>query len=164
VAEGFELPFSELTSHSRIRGCLLGGAVDDAFGAPVEFLSLQQIRHRFGPDGIRNYARAYGRKGAVTDDTQMTLFTAEGLLRATMRMSERGICHPPSVVHHAYLRWLLTQHERPTDHVEIRTDGWLFGVCIDAVPRAIPVLQHFGPLRTGACRKSRAIRAKALAA
>jgi ADP-ribosylglycohydrolase len=128
VVEGFELPFSELTSHSRIRGCLLGGAVGDAIGAPVELLSLQEIRHRFGPDGIRNYAPVYGRRGAITDDTQMTLFTAEGLLRATMRMSERGICHPPSVVHHAYLRWLLTQHERPTHHVEIRTDGWLFGV------------------------------------
>jgi ADP-ribosylglycohydrolase len=102
--------------------------VGDAIGASVEFLSLQQIRHRFGTDGIRDYAPAYGRRGAITDDTQMTLFTAEGLLRATMRMGERGICHPPSIVHHAYLRWLLTQHERPKHHVEIRTDGWLFGV------------------------------------
>jgi ADP-ribosylglycohydrolase len=78
VTEGFELPFSELTPHSRIRGCLLGGAVGDAIGAPVEFLSLQQIRHRFGTDGIRDYAPAYGRRGAITDDTQLTLFTAEG--------------------------------------------------------------------------------------
>jgi ADP-ribosylglycohydrolase len=128
LAEGFELPFSELTSHSRIRGSLLGGAVGDAIGAPVEFLSLKQIRHRFGTDGICDYAPAFGLRGAITDDTQMTLFTAEGLLRATMRMSERGICHPPSVVHHAYLRWLLTQHEQPKHQVEIRTDGWLFGV------------------------------------
>jgi ADP-ribosyl-[dinitrogen reductase] hydrolase len=129
VTEGFELPFSELTPHSRIRGCLLGGAVGDAIGAPVEFLSLQQIQRRFGTDGIRDYAPAYGRRGAITDATQMTLFTAEGLLRATMRMGDRGICHVPSIVHHAYLRWLLTQHERPTRRdVKIRTDGWLFGV------------------------------------
>jgi ADP-ribosylglycohydrolase len=58
----------------------------------------------------------------------MTLFTAEGLLRATMRWLDWGICHPPSVVHHAYLRWLLTQHERPKHNVEIRTDGWQFGI------------------------------------
>lgn len=123
-----ELQFGDVIPHARIRGCLLGGAVGDAFGAPVEFLSLEEIRRQFGPDGIRDYAPAYGRLGAITDDTQMTLFTAEGLLRATMRMSERGICHPPSVVHHAYLRWLLTQKERPKRPIDIRTDGWLFGV------------------------------------
>jgi protein-tyrosine phosphatase len=38
---------------SRIRGCLLGGAVGDALGAPVEFLSLGEIRAKFGPDGVR---------------------------------------------------------------------------------------------------------------
>ena len=47
--------------------------------------------------------------GAITDDTQMTLFTAEGLLRAGSRMSDRGIVHAPSMVHHAYLRWMRTQ-------------------------------------------------------
>jgi len=65
--------------------------------------------------------------GAITDDTQMTLFTAEGLIRAWVRFEDRGICHPPSIVHHAYLRWLLTQGERPTNkHIPIRRDGWLF--------------------------------------
>jgi hypothetical protein len=75
--------------------CLLGGAVGDALGAPVEFLSLAQIRSHFGSAGIRDFAEAYGRVGAITDDTQMTLFTAEGLLRATVRGHERGGCHPP---------------------------------------------------------------------
>ena len=42
----------------RIVGCLLGGAVGDALGAPVEFLSLGQIRERFGPAGIRDFAPA----------------------------------------------------------------------------------------------------------
>jgi ADP-ribosyl-[dinitrogen reductase] hydrolase len=45
-----------------------------------------------------------------------------------MRMGDRGICHVPSIVHHAYLRWLLTQDERPKRKFEIRIDGWLFGV------------------------------------
>ncbi len=37
-------------------------------------------------------------KAEITDDTQMTLFTAEGLLRAESRWRGKGICHPPSVV------------------------------------------------------------------
>lgn len=98
---------------SRIVGCLLGGAVGDALGAPVEFDSLDELRGRFGAEGIEELAPAFGRVGAVTDDTQMTLFTAEGLLRAEVRRQDRGICHPASVIHHAYLRWLATQDVAP---------------------------------------------------
>jgi len=93
---------------ARIKACLLGGAIGDALGAPVEFDDLAKIRARFGPEGVTDFVPAYGREGAITDDTQMTLFTAEGVLRAHVRGVERGICHPPSVIHHAYLRWLLT--------------------------------------------------------
>ncbi len=118
----------------RCRGCLLGGAVGDALGAPVEFMEIAQIQRRFGPGGVRDFAPAYGRVGAVTDDTQMTLFTAEGLLRAATRLAGRGICHPPTVVHHAYLRWLKTQGENPdlepqTDlNWHVATDGWLVNI------------------------------------
>lgn len=111
----------------RIRGCLLGGAVGDALGAPVEFLSLSEIRERFGVDGIGEFAEAYGRRGAFTDDTQMTLFTAEGLMRAHNRMTERGICSVREVVWNAYLRWLSTQgsgFERAVARAQ-PLDGWL---------------------------------------
>lgn len=114
--------------NQRIRGCLLGGAVGDALGAPIEFDSLAEIRRRFGRDGLTDYAPAFGRRGTITDDTQMSLFTGEGLIRAWVRMEERGICHPPSVVHHAYLRWLLTQSEQSCPELEIEPDGWLFAV------------------------------------
>lgn len=116
-----------LTYLDRIRGSLLGGAVGDALGAAVEFLSLAEIRARFGPAGVTDYAPAYGRRGSITDDTQMTLFTAEGVMRAWVRAGERGICSVPAVIHHAYLRWLLTQGDRPAKgNMEIGTDGWLF--------------------------------------
>ena len=114
--------------HSRVRGCLLGGAAGDALGAAVEKLYLGEIRARFGPGGIRDYAPAWGRAGAITDDTQMTLFTAEGLLRARICEQEKGTADAASVVHHAYLRWLLTQGERPAADVAIGRDGWLWGV------------------------------------
>ncbi|QHF04322.1 ADP-ribosylglycohydrolase family protein [Pseudomonas asturiensis] len=107
----------------RIKGCLLGGAVGDALGAPVEFLECDAIRATFGAQGIVDFAPAYGRLGAVTDDTQMMLFTAEGLLRAYVRGSSRGICHVPSVIHHALLRWLVTQDVQPAIHVSL--NGWL---------------------------------------
>src|SRR6185437_11517812 len=110
----------------RCRGCLLGGAVGDALGAPVEFLSIDQIHNRFGPGGIRDFAPAYGRVGAITDDTQMALFTAEGLIRAAVREAGRGVCHPPTVVHRAYVRWLTTQgYNAPKLESEIVTDEWL---------------------------------------
>jgi ADP-ribosylglycohydrolase len=113
----------------RIAGCLLGGAVGDALGAPVEFLSRAEILDRFGAGGITDFAEAYGRLGAITDDTQMTLFTAEGLIRAAVRQRTKGICHPPTVVHHAYLRWLRTQGEEPRSDPfsggGSEPDGWL---------------------------------------
>lgn len=69
----------------------MGGAAGDALGAPVEFMRRAEIVARFGEPGIRDYAPAYGRIGAVTDDTQMTLFTAEGMLHAWVRARMRGI-------------------------------------------------------------------------
>ena len=112
----------------RTRGCLLAGACGDALGAPVEFLDLATIRKRYGPQGIRSFDSAYGRVGAITDDTQMTLFTAEGCIRAWVRGTLKGICHPPSVVHHAYLRWLTTQGETTDSGLAIGMDGWLVGL------------------------------------
>jgi len=110
----------------RIAGCLFGGAVGDALGAPVEFMSLERIREAFGPQGIQEYAPAYGRLGAITDDTQMTLFTAEGLLRARVNGS-RPIAGVRSIVSQAYERWLRTQGES-SDRIlgaEPEQDGWL---------------------------------------
>ncbi|MBO9483409.1 MULTISPECIES: ADP-ribosylglycohydrolase family protein [Gammaproteobacteria] len=61
----------------RFSGCLLAGSVRDALGAPIEFMRREDIIAQFGVDGIQRYATAYGRVGAITDDTQMMLFTGE---------------------------------------------------------------------------------------
>jgi ADP-ribosylglycohydrolase len=125
---------NRVTPADRVRGCLLGGAVGDALGAPVEFMSLDEIRRRFGPKGVSGYEPAYGRRGAITDDTQMTLWTAEGLIRADNRMLDRGMCRPEVVVWGAYQRWLATQGQAGRDWITkgpIDPDsewiGWLFG-------------------------------------
>ena len=89
----------------RVVGCLLAGAVGDALGAPVEFSSIDEIRQRFGPAGVQSLVPP----GHFTDDTQMTLFTAEALLRAGMELEATGMCNPVHLLHRSYLRWLLTQ-------------------------------------------------------
>ena len=112
-----------------ITGCLLGGAVGDALGAPVEFHSIHLIRSKYGSAGVTDYDFAYGRRGAITDDTQMTLFTAEGLLRAIARRRHKGVCHTAAMLHHAYLRWFRTQGGRSrSPFPQDKTDGWLIGV------------------------------------
>src|SRR3546814_10824531 len=87
-----------------------------------------EILRRFGPKGITQYAPAYGGMGTITDDTQMTLFTAEGLIRGWVRGCFKGITTYSGVTAHAYLRWLQTQGESPTCDINFGTDepGWLF--------------------------------------
>nr|WP_246329494.1 ADP-ribosylglycohydrolase family protein [Chthonobacter rhizosphaerae] len=105
---------------------MIGGACGDALGAPVEFLHIPEIRRVYGDRGITDFDTAYGVFGAITDDTQMTLFTVEGLIRAEVRFSLKGICHPPAVVHHAYQRWYATQQNGYDDNPELLDlDGWL---------------------------------------
>jgi ADP-ribosyl-[dinitrogen reductase] hydrolase len=117
-------------ARDRARGCLLAGAIGDALGAPVEFDSWSAIRHRHGPSGVTGYLPAYGRSGgAITDDTQMTLFTAEGLVRALVRLQHRGIVDAKSVVRRAYWRWLTTQGESwPRPQIGSHGTGWLVSV------------------------------------
>ncbi|WP_248817383.1 ADP-ribosylglycohydrolase family protein [Frankia sp. AgB32] len=110
------------TRADRVRGCLLGGALGDALGAAIEFLSLEEIRRTHGPAGVAGLTSAYGVHAPLTDDTQMTLFTVEGLIRASVRGRSKGIAHPPSVVWGAHRRWLVTQQQpAPPD----QPDGWL---------------------------------------
>lgn len=96
-----------------IRGCLLGGAVGDALGYTVEFYSEPQIFARFGEGGIREYCPdSVTGKALISDDTQMTLFTAAGLLLCNTRLEQKGIAGNPRVyVAAAYQDWLITQEE-----------------------------------------------------
>lgn len=118
------------TVRNRFLGCLLGGAVGDALGAAVEFMSRAEILRQFGTRGLTDYTPAYGGLGRITDDTQMTLFTAEGLLRGWVRGCLKGITSYPGVTAHAYLRWLRTQGERQgfDSGMGTATDGWLFQI------------------------------------
>jgi ADP-ribosylglycohydrolase len=67
------------SQEERAVACLLGGAIGDGLGYEVEFSKLDAIRERFGDSGIMTPVLHKG-KLVVSDDTQMTLFTLEGLL------------------------------------------------------------------------------------
>jgi ADP-ribosylglycohydrolase len=111
---------------ARARGCFLCGALGDALGAPVEFWRLDRILAECGPGGVTTMLPAYGRDGgAITDDTQMTLFAIEGLL------ATGGAEQPAESVHAAFFDWYRTQTEMfpgtdgPTDisSADIRSSG-----------------------------------------
>lgn len=95
----------------KIRGCMVGGAVGDALGYAIEFWGEDQIFSRYGDTGITEY-ELDGRSGKalISDDTQMTLFTANGLLVGDTRGAMRGIRGwPRGYVAMSYQDWLRTQ-------------------------------------------------------
>jgi ADP-ribosylglycohydrolase len=135
---------------SRIEGCLLGGAVGDALGAPYEFASWEQIRRAVGEEGITTVLAP----GHFTDDTQMTLFTCQALLHANLELEALGTCDPVRRLYDAYLAWLVTQD---TSGTEIRRPkgspspaGWLVGEPI-LHRREAPGLTCLSALESGRC-------------
>ncbi|MET9231378.1 ADP-ribosylglycohydrolase family protein [Lentzea sp. NPDC003310] len=113
---------------SRLRGCLIGGAIGDALGANTENLPMDVVYERHGPDGITDLPE----NPDITDDTQMTLFTFEAVIRAHVRQRITGESELTTVTQHAYQRWLHTQ-KTPWDKARglhssaDEPDGWLVG-------------------------------------
>ncbi|MCA9328526.1 ADP-ribosylglycohydrolase family protein [Candidatus Saccharibacteria bacterium] len=103
------------TKIDKSRACLILGALGDALGAPVEFMKYDEIVSKYGDTpntikGIQMLDDAYGKKGAITDDTQMTLFAADGLISAFKRGAERGILGEYwGYTAISYVKWLETQ-------------------------------------------------------
>ena len=106
-----------MPSHkSRMIGCLLGGAIGDAMGYPVEFMRYADIVRYFGGAGVRDLSAS----NLISDDTQMTLFTAEGLLNAHQNGKS-----PVKSVYKSYLRWYYTQ--TGTRMPGVKYEGGLLG-------------------------------------
>lgn len=115
-----------------IRGCLLGGAAGDALGYAVEFIDENAIFEHYGPEGITKYAldKRTG-KALISDDTQMTLFTANGLLVGDTRGCMRGVQGwPRNYVAMAYQDWLYTQTGSYENRVQrgLNQRSWLCDV------------------------------------
>lgn len=95
----------------KIAGSMIGGAAGDALGYSVEFMRWNEIKEQYGDSGITEYDidPAIG-KALISDDTQMTLFTADGILVGETRLCMRGIGGiPHAYVERSYQDWLTTQ-------------------------------------------------------
>lgn len=93
----------------KFRGCMIGGAAGDALGYTVEFQSEKAISRKFGPEGIREYELQQG-NALISDDTQMTMFTANGLLfEAALSRAENRAPDYTAAIATAYREWILTQ-------------------------------------------------------
>ncbi|MFC2142166.1 ADP-ribosylglycohydrolase family protein [Acidobacteriota bacterium] len=99
-------------SNNQFKGCLLGLAIGDAFGAPVEFLQLHGIKAKYGEAGIQDLDGWRGfPAGAYTDDTQMALATARGCVRAWEAQVTANSDRVDALVYEEYLNWLKTQYD-----------------------------------------------------
>lgn len=74
----------------KYRGCLLGGAAGDALGYAIEFDREEAIAARYGSRGIRDYRLDKRGLAPFSDDTQMTLYTANSLLCSLAALSAQA--------------------------------------------------------------------------
>ena len=97
---------------------MVGGAAGDALGYAIEFHREEEIFSTYGPSGIQEYCLdGMSGKALISDDTQMTLFTAAGILKQYERETERGVSGPPSFyIGLAYEDWMKTQ--------DVEVEGW----------------------------------------
>ena len=93
----------------RFMGAMTGSAVGDALGFLIEFMTMKNIQKKYGPYGLRTILKleCNGKKGIISDDTQMALFTADGLLWA-----QHGQEPLAAGIHRSLMRWYYTQTER----------------------------------------------------
>src|SRR5688572_14506714 len=66
------------TLEDKIYGCLLGGLIGDAMGAPTEGKTFQQILDQFGPNGVTDF------EGVGTDDTAIREQLIDAIVKAEL--------------------------------------------------------------------------------
>lgn len=111
----------------KYRGCLLGGAAGDALGYAIEFDREEAIAARYGSHGIRDYQLDERGLAPFSDDTQMTLYTANSLLCSLAALSAQAsggapalasptlpspaalAAYAPAQMAQFYVEWMYTQ-------------------------------------------------------
>ena len=109
---------------SRVQGTLMGGSLGDAFGYLVEFDSLAEITAKYGHSGLVDLSQAHG-TAHFSDDTQMTLYTLDGLLEV-LEWANNGVGADINACQWlAYLRWLKTQGIETAEHAPEQSPRWI---------------------------------------
>lgn len=96
------------TMLERFQGCLFGGAIGDAFGRLAEYRNIDEIKFKFGKLGVQ-YIPKINNKYLITDDTQMTLFTADGIIKSYLKTADINNEPLYEEIYKSYLNWYKTQ-------------------------------------------------------
>ncbi|MDA3647247.1 ADP-ribosylglycohydrolase family protein [Saccharopolyspora indica] len=162
-AAAAQQPAAPLEPHERFVGSMLAGAVGDALGYAVEFHDIGMIRRNHGDAGLTAPVLRDG-VAQISDDTQMMLFTLEGLIRAHVARRIKPVDNDPvPEVQHAYQRWFHTQNQPwsqaggPYAQRIPQPDGWLItnpqlfaarapgSTCMSALAQFAQTHQHASP-------------------
>lgn len=108
-------------SLSNYKACLKGGAIGDALGWPIEFQQINSIKHRFGENGIQDLLINSKGKAEITDDTQMTMFTADGLIKSARKNLNLKEMPDMQTVFNSYKLWFNTQFSKKIQ----KGEGWV---------------------------------------
>jgi ADP-ribosyl-[dinitrogen reductase] hydrolase len=110
-------------TRDQFHAVLFGVAIGDALGAPVDFLTLESILARYGPDGVTDLEPWDSHPaGSYTDDTQMTIATALGTLAAVRAGAFGSSDEAAPYVWRAYLDFCETQND-PAKRATIPASG-----------------------------------------
>lgn len=114
------------TFESRVHGSLLGGALGDSLGYAVEFDSIAAIRAHYGPAGLTTFGQ-FDDDSHFSDDTQMTLYTVDGLVEALEWANDGVAADEIACLWLAYLRWLGTQDVAVSSSAPVPQPRWIDG-------------------------------------
>lgn len=109
-------------SKSYYQACLLGGAIGDALGNPVEFMYSDNIQKKYGKNGITDLELVKG-KAQITDDTQMTFFTGDGLLKSAIERFDNKKEPVYDIIYKSYKNWYNTQNNN--GKTINQNNGWI---------------------------------------
>ena len=151
-----------MRDQDKFLGCFYGGAIGDALGFEIEFMPEEDIFQRFGEKGITEYVLKNG-VAEISDDTQMTLFTATGLLTGATDMARNNKKGKyESYIFHSYKDWFKTQTELYPLSDQPRY-SWLANIptffssrapgrtCIAALAKTLPGTTRFPINRSKGC-------------
>ena len=98
-------PAQNVVLNDLICGCIMGGAIGDAFGYPIRSMKYDEIKQKYGDNGITAFDVSNG-FSQISDNTQMMLYTANAIVREkTKRLLDGHSMGLQHYIRRAYDNW-----------------------------------------------------------
>lgn len=145
-----------MNGFKELSAILLGGCIGDAIGAPFKYRDVASIAD-FYPSGlVDKYCTYFSHQGGqISSNSQMTLFTLEGIVNALKSVGPGKIDNFDPFIKGAYSNWLLTQgHDNqfsnPSESALVRDTKFCSvrqpsQTCVDALSAMHPDIGHLSP-------------------